>query len=116
MRTPAVERLPGHSTHPGQQHSGPGGDSQAQTAGTETIERAPWGLRRMAPLRNGPPAPWRYAGIDPATQTGRWTGADGEMTPAELGKHGTSVNTYPPTQVGKDGKLDADSGHDATQD
>jgi hypothetical protein len=38
------------------------------------------------------------------------------MTPAELGKHGTSVNTYPPTQVGKDGKVDADSGHDATQD
>jgi hypothetical protein len=28
------------------------------------------------------------------------------MTPVELGKHGTSVNTYPPTQVGKDGKVD----------
>jgi len=41
---------------------------------------------------------------------------DGVMAPAELGKHGTSVNTYPPTQVGKDGKVDADSGHDATQD
>ncbi|CUW30102.1 hypothetical protein TUE45_04821 [Streptomyces reticuli] len=76
----------------------------------------PWGMRRMAPLNNGTPSPWRYAGIDPETQTGRWTGADGQMTPAELGKHGTSVNTYPPTQVSKDGKQDSDSGHDATQD
>ncbi|CAL9469415.1 hypothetical protein SUDANB145_02795 [Streptomyces sp. enrichment culture] len=85
-------------------------------AGTETTAPAPWGLRRMTPLRNGAPSPWRYAGIDPATQTGRWAGADGALTPAELGKHGTSVNTYPPTQVGKDGKVDGDTGHDATQD
>lgn len=28
------------------------------------------------------------------------------MTPAELGKHGTSLNTYPPTQVGKDGRFE----------
>ncbi|MBB1253818.1 putative ATP-grasp-modified RiPP [Streptomyces sp. OF3] len=70
----------------------------------------------MTPLRNGSPSPWRYTGIDPATQTGRWVGEDGAMTPAELGKHGTSVNTYPPTQIGKDGKVDNDSGHDATQD
>ncbi|AXG79704.1 hypothetical protein DVK44_20925 [Streptomyces paludis] len=41
---------------------------------------------------------------------------DETATPIELGKHGTSVNTYPATQVGKDGKMDADSGHDATQD
>lgn len=85
-------------------------------AGTETAARTPWGWSRMVPLRNGSPSPWRYAGIDPATQTGRWVGADGAMAPAELGKHGTSVNTYPPTQVGKDGKVDPDSGHDATQD
>lgn len=89
---------------------------QTSFAGTETTASAPWGLRRMAPLRNGSPSPWRYAGIDPATQTGRWVGKNGAMTPAELGKHGTSVNTYPPTQVGKDGKVDSDSGHDATQD
>ncbi|WP_329150148.1 putative ATP-grasp-modified RiPP [Streptomyces sp. NBC_01456] len=73
-------------------------------------------MRRMAPLRNGFPTPWSYAGIDPHTQTGRWIGGDGRMTPAELGKHGTSVNTYPPTQVSKDGRLDADTGHDAEQD
>ncbi|MGQ4517074.1 putative ATP-grasp-modified RiPP [Streptomyces sp. DW26H14] len=89
---------------------------QTRTAGSQTAVQAPWGLRRMAPLRNSAPTPWRYAGIDPATQTGRWVGADGAMTPAELGRHGTSVNTYPPTQVGKDGKVDVDSGHDATQD
>ncbi|MEU3655770.1 putative ATP-grasp-modified RiPP [Streptomyces sp. NPDC032161] len=89
---------------------------QTSLAGTETTTPAPWGLHRMAPLRNGSPSPWRYAGIDPATQTGRWVGEDGVLTPAELGKHGTSVNTYPPTQVGKDGKMDSDSGHDATQD
>ncbi|GAA3225491.1 putative ATP-grasp-modified RiPP [Streptomyces sp. XM83C] len=89
---------------------------QTSLAGTETTAPTPWGLRRMAPLRNGSPSPWRYAGLDPATQTGQWIGEDGVMTPAELGKHGTSVNTYPPTQVGKDGKVDADSGHDATQD
>ncbi|MGW4032809.1 putative ATP-grasp-modified RiPP [Streptomyces sp. NPDC004838] len=73
-------------------------------------------MRRMEPLRNGEQSPWRYVGIDPHTQTGRWAGSDGVMSPAELGKHGTSVNTYPPTQVGKDGKIDADSGQDATQD
>ncbi|MEV7025013.1 putative ATP-grasp-modified RiPP [Kitasatospora sp. NPDC093558] len=67
-------------------------------------------------LRNGEPSQWQYAGLDPATQTGLWFGVDGTMTPAELGKHGTSVGTYPPTQVGKDGKVDGDSGHDATQD
>lgn len=89
---------------------------QTSLAGMETAGPAPWGLRRMTPLRNGSPSPWRYAGIDPATQTGRWIGEDGAMTPAELGKHGTSVNTYPPTQVSKDGKQDPDSGHDAAQD
>ncbi|MDQ0775323.1 putative ATP-grasp target RiPP [Streptomyces aurantiacus] len=93
-----------------------GGDLRTSVADTETTAPAPWGLRRMAPLRNGSLSLWRYAGIDAATQTGRWIGEDGAMTPAELGKHGTSVNTYPPTQVGKDGKVDADSGHDATQD
>ncbi|MFI1099823.1 putative ATP-grasp-modified RiPP [Streptomyces melanogenes] len=77
---------------------------------------APWGMRRMTPLANGTPSPWAYAGIDPETQTGRWTGADGQTVPVELGKHGTSVNTYPPTQVGKDGKVDPDTGHDAEQD
>ncbi|MEV7287749.1 putative ATP-grasp-modified RiPP [Streptomyces sp. NPDC093252] len=82
----------------------------------EIIPPAPWGLRRMVPLANGSPSSWRYVGIDRATQTGRWVGDDGEMTPAELGKHGTSVNTYPPTQISKDGKQDPDSGHDATQD
>ncbi|MFJ2444318.1 putative ATP-grasp-modified RiPP [Streptomyces sp. NPDC087658] len=36
---------------------------------------APWGMRRMTPLRNGGPvAP--YVGIDPGTQTGRWIGDD----------------------------------------
>uniref|UniRef100_A0AAU3H0K4 ATP-grasp-modified RiPP n=1 Tax=Streptomyces sp. NBC_01401 TaxID=2903854 RepID=A0AAU3H0K4_9ACTN len=79
-------------------------------------ESAPWGMSRMTPLRNAEPSPWRYEGIDHESQTGRWTGGDGVMTPVELGKHGTSVNTYPPTQVGKDGRFDADSGHDATQD
>lgn len=77
---------------------------------------APWGMGRMAPLRNGEPSQWQYAGLDPRTQTGLWFGEDGKMTPAELGKHGTSVGTYPPTQVGKDGKNDPDTGHDATQD
>lgn len=76
----------------------------------------PWGMGRMAPLRNGEPTSWQYAGIDPQTQTGRWIGSDGVPTPVELGKHGTSVNTYPPTQVGKDGRMDGDSGHDATRD
>lgn len=89
---------------------------QKRISSTEAITQAAWGLRRMAPLRNGSPSLWRYAGIDPATQTGRWIGEDGEVTPAELGKHGTSVNTYPPTQVGKDGRVDPDSGHDAEQD
>lgn len=89
---------------------------ESELVGTETAVPAPWGMRRLAPLRNGVSSPWRYEGIDPGTQTGRWSGADGTITPAELGKHGTSVNTYPPTQVGKDGKMDADTGHDATQD
>ncbi|MFD4532062.1 putative ATP-grasp-modified RiPP [Kitasatospora sp. NPDC058397] len=83
---------------------------------TELAPVAPWGMGRMAPLRNGEPSQWQYAGLDPATQTGLWFGEDGTMSPAELGKHGTSVGTYPPTQVGKDGKVDGDSGHDATQD
>jgi putative ATP-grasp target RiPP len=86
-----------------------------RTSEPTTAQHA-WGFRRLVLLRNGSPSPWRYGGIDPATQTGRWVGGDGAITPAELGKHGTSVNTYPPTQVGKDGKVDADSGHDATQD
>ncbi len=90
---------------------------QTNLVGMKDIAPAPWGLRRMVPLRNGSPSsPWRYAGVDPATQTGRWVGEGGQMTPAELGKHGTSVNTYPPTQVSKDGQQDSDSGHDATQD
>ncbi|MBR7674701.1 putative ATP-grasp-modified RiPP [Streptomyces daliensis] len=76
----------------------------------------PWGMRRMRPLRNGPLSPWRYAGIDRGTQTGRWVGEDGKARPVELGKHGTSVNTYPSTQVGKDGKVDTDTGQDAEQD
>lgn len=76
----------------------------------------PWGMRRMTPLRNGVTSPWQYVGVDPYTQTGRWAGSDGVAVPAEFGKHGTSVNTYPPTQVGKDGKLDADTGQDAEQD
>ncbi|AZQ74651.1 putative ATP-grasp-modified RiPP [Streptomyces abikoensis] len=76
---------------------------------------APWGMRRMQPLRNGEATP-AYAGLDPETQTGRWLGHDGGAVPMELGKHGTSVNTYPPTQVSKDGKQDPDSGHDAEQD
>ncbi len=77
---------------------------------------APWGLGRMTPLRNGEPSQFRYVGIEPTTQTGLWLGPDGRMSPAELGKHGTSVGTYPPTQVGKDGKNDPDTGHDAMQD
>ncbi|MGI5144112.1 putative ATP-grasp-modified RiPP [Streptomyces sp. CA-106110] len=81
-----------------------------------TLPPQPWGMRRMTPLHNAEPSPWRYAGLDPQTQTGRWIGGDGRMSPVELGKHGTSVNTYPPTQVSKDGKVDGDSGHDATQD
>ncbi|WP_436786900.1 putative ATP-grasp-modified RiPP [Yinghuangia sp. YIM S10712] len=76
----------------------------------------PWAMRRMTPLNNGTPSQWRYAGLDSETQTGRWTDGQGQMTPAELGKHGTSVNTYPPTQISKDGKQDSDTGHDATQD
>lgn len=75
-----------------------------------------WGLARMSPLRNGGPTTWRYAGLDPESQTGRWLGAGGAMSPVELGKHGTSVNTYPPTQVSKDGKQDSDTGSDASQD
>ncbi|GGV54652.1 putative ATP-grasp-modified RiPP [Streptomyces spectabilis] len=86
------------------------------TSTAEAISQTPWGFGRMAPLRNGSPSPWRYAGVDPVTQTGRWIGEDGAMVPAELGKHGTSVNTYPPTQVGKDGKVDPDTGQDAEQD
>ncbi|MGV9263854.1 putative ATP-grasp-modified RiPP [Kitasatospora sp. NPDC003701] len=82
----------------------------------ELVPVAPWGMGRMAPLRNGEPSRWQYAGLDPATQTGLWFGEGGATSPAELGKHGTSVGTYPPTQVGKDGKVDGDSGHDATQD
>jgi putative ATP-grasp target RiPP len=93
-----------------------GGTLISSTVRQESAALIPWGMRRMAPLRNGEPSPWRYLGIDPQTQTGRWIGSDGVPAPAELGKHGTSVNTYPPTQVGKDGKVDSDSGHDATQD
>ncbi len=89
---------------------------QHDTASPKAAPPGPWGMARMVPLRNADPSPWRYAGIDPQTQTGRWTGADGRAVPAELGKHGTSSNTYPPTQVGKDGKIDSDSGHDASQD
>ncbi|MEU5400727.1 putative ATP-grasp-modified RiPP [Streptomyces sp. NPDC005963] len=73
-------------------------------------------MGRMTPLRNGEPSTFHYVGIDPATQTGRWVGNDGVPRPVELGKHGTSVNTYPPTQVSKDGKIDSDTGHDAQQD
>ncbi|WP_329119305.1 putative ATP-grasp-modified RiPP [Streptomyces sp. NBC_01465] len=76
----------------------------------------PWGMQRMAPLSNGEATPWQYGGLDPQTQTGRWIGSDGQMLPVEFGKHGTSVNTYPPTQVSKDGKVDPDTGHDAEQD
>ncbi|WUV73129.1 putative ATP-grasp-modified RiPP [Streptomyces sp. NBC_01477] len=83
---------------------------------TGTACHGPWGASRLVPLRNGELSVWRYAGLDARTQTGRWIGADGCLVPVELGKHGTSVNTYPPTQVGKDGKIDADSGHDASQD
>ncbi|RAJ47101.1 putative ATP-grasp target RiPP [Kitasatospora sp. SolWspMP-SS2h] len=83
---------------------------------SELVPAAPWGMRRMAPLGNGEPSQWQYAGLDPVTQTGLWFGEDGAMGPAELGKHGTSVNTYPTTQQGKDGKMDSDSGSDATQD
>ncbi|QES41923.1 hypothetical protein DEJ49_13750 [Streptomyces venezuelae] len=89
---------------------------QTLTTVTGAKVRSPWALRRLVPLRNGSPSPWQYAGIDPVAQTGRWVGGDGEARPVELGKHGTSVNTYPPTQVGKDGRMDADSGHDAAQD
>ncbi|MFD5567643.1 putative ATP-grasp-modified RiPP [Streptomyces cadmiisoli] len=112
------KHLPGQALYGSRRtkRTSPGGDLQTRLACTETNAPAPWGLRRMTPLHNGSPSPWRYAGIDPATQMGRWIGEHGAMTPAELGKHGTSVNTYPPTQVGKDGKVDADSGHDATQD
>lgn len=77
---------------------------------------APWGMRRLAPLDNGSASRWQYVGINPKTQTGHWSDGEGHMTPAELGKHGTSVNTYPPTQLSKDGKQDSDTGHDATQD
>lgn len=82
---------------------------------TISTSRAPWGIRRMQPLRNGA-ATLRYAGLDAESQTGRWIGKNGETVPMEMGKHGSSVNTYPPTQVSKDGKMDPDSGHDAEQD
>lgn len=111
-----AERRPGWVLQHTTAQSDQGGDLSTSLTGTETTAQVPWGLRRMAPLRNGSPSPWRYAGVDLATQTGRWVGEDGAMTPAELGKHGTSVNTYPPTQISKDGKQDPDSGHDATQD
>ena len=87
-----------------------------RTTQQNTASTTPWGMRRMTPLRNAEPSPWQYTGIDPATQTGRWTSPDGTISPAELGKHGTSVNTYPSTQSGKDGKMDSDSGQDAQQD
>lgn len=87
-----------------------------QTEEREAGSPVPWGMARLEPLRNGEPSAWQYAGIDPQTQTGLWTGEDGLMNPAELGKHGTSVGTYPPTQQSKDGVQDSDSGHDASQD
>jgi putative ATP-grasp target RiPP len=93
-----------------------GGALISNSVSGESAAPIPWGMGRMAPLRNGEPSPWRYTGIDPQTQTGRWAGSDGLLTPVELGKHGTSVNTYPPTQVSKDGKMDSDTGHDAEQD
>ncbi|MEU3183062.1 putative ATP-grasp-modified RiPP [Streptomyces sp. NPDC006923] len=89
------------------------GISRSNAVPTST---APWGWSRMAPLRNGRPSLFRYEGLDLDTQTGRWVGEDGTLSPAELGKHGTSVNTYPATTVSKDGKMDSDSGSDATQD
>ncbi|MFE3204227.1 putative ATP-grasp-modified RiPP [Embleya sp. NPDC059237] len=80
-------------------------------------QAVPWGFGRMLPLDNvGGATDVRYAGVDPETQTGRWVGADGRPKRAEMGKHGTSVNSYPPTQVSKDGRQDGDTGHDATQD
>ncbi|WP_257791653.1 putative ATP-grasp-modified RiPP [Streptomyces alboflavus] len=108
-----VRPPPAHHSH---LRSEQGGDLNGSATPAETTSHAPWGFGRMAPLRNGSPSPWRYAGVDPATQTGRWIGEDGEMAPAELGKHGTSVNTYPPTQVGKGGKIDPDTGQGAEQD
>ncbi len=99
-----------------QHHAIVGGELSVTTEQFQAGSPAPWGMSRMAPMRNGEPSPWHYQGIDPQTQTGLWSGPDGQIGPAELGKHGTSVNTYPPTSIGKDGKNDPDSGHDATQD
>ncbi|WP_078857128.1 putative ATP-grasp-modified RiPP [Streptomyces sp. NBRC 109706] len=93
-----------------------GGTVPDKRSPQETASVTPWGVRRLVPLRNGEGPTSRYEGIDPATQTGRWVDLGGVSSPADLGKHGTSVNTYPPTQVSKDGRIDADSGHDAQQD
>lgn len=41
---------------------------------------------------------WRSLSTRAASKRG-----DGQLQESDLGKHGTSVNTYPPTQVGKDG-------------
>ncbi|WP_243640128.1 putative ATP-grasp-modified RiPP [Streptacidiphilus pinicola] len=78
---------------------------------------APWGLRRMEPMRNNSGGQaYRHAGLDPETQTSIYLDEQGLPIPAWDGKHGTSVNTYPPTQISKDGQQDPDSGHDAQQD
>lgn len=77
----------------------------------------PWGLTRMEPMRNTPAGqPYHHAGLNPDTQTGIYLDQHGLPIPAWDGKHGTSVNTYPTTQQGKDGKMDSDTGSDAQQD
>src|SRR5690606_2830148 len=57
----------------------------------------PWGLRRMAPYPAVAPSYARVE-LDPATQTGRYLDAAGQVM--EMPGHGTSTGTRPATNTG----------------
>lgn len=81
----------------------------------------PWGLRRMVPYPAFAPG-YARTELDPATQTARYFDADGQVL--EMGKHGTSTGTNPPTNTGNpsdgqggggSGGGDQDTGNDSDQ-
>ncbi len=77
----------------------------------------PWALRRMRPYPGWEAPGYARAVLDPETQTTRYFDEAGR--PVEMGKHGTSTGTKPPTGTGgPDGNgpsADTDYGSDNDQ-